>query len=149
MSENAMSERSLVVLDEIGRGTSHIDGASLTYAFLKDLKERGKGRGVVMFVTHYHDILKDDFDESEIYKMGFYTVVEGDHKVSVPNFKLERGIGKSLGVELAKICGFDDDIVEDIEDFKEKGENRKLKMDFAKFVRTGDINTLKSLLDDI
>ncbi|CAI8505478.1 unnamed protein product [Hanseniaspora opuntiae] len=74
--ENSMCERSLVLLDEIGRGTSHKDGTSLTYAFLKDLKEKGKSKGIVMFVTHYHDLLKDqtDFDADEIYKMGFYSV---------------------------------------------------------------------------
>lgn len=151
MSEKSMSEQSLVLLDEIGRGTSHKDGASLTYAFLKDLKDRGKQKGIVMFITHYHDILKIplEFSKDEIYKMGYYTVNGSDHSVSIPTFKLEQGIGNSLGVEIAKICGFDDDVVESIEYYKEILESNEINKKVNKINETKDIDALKSLLDNI
>lgn len=149
--ENSMCERSLVLLDEIGRGTSHKDGTSLTYAFLKDLKEKGKSKGIVMFVTHYHDLLKDqtDFDAEEIYKMGFYSVTNEQNETLIPTYKLQRGIGKSLGIELAKVCGFDDDVLEDIESFKHHIKNEQTCRDFYKFIETEDASILKRLMDDI
>lgn len=151
MLENSMCERSLVLLDEIGRGTSHKDGTSLTYAFLKDLKERGKRKGIVMFVTHYHELLHNqtDFDADEIYKMGFYSVANGQNETLIPTYKLERGIGKSLGIELAKVCGFDDDVLEDIELFKHHIKSEQAYRNFYKFVETGDLSLLRRLMDDI
>lgn len=151
MLENTMCERSLVLLDEIGRGTSHKDGTSLTYAFLKDLKEKGKRKGIVMFVTHYHDLLEDqtDFDANEIYKMGFYSVANEHNKTLIPTYKLHRGIGKSLGIDLAKVCGFDDDVLEDIESFKHHIKNEQTCRNFYKFVETEDASILKRLMDNI
>ncbi|KAL6934888.1 uncharacterized protein HGUI_03037 [Hanseniaspora guilliermondii] len=151
MLENSMCERSLVLLDEIGRGTSHIDGTSLTYAFLKDLKEKGNSKGIVMFVTHYHDLLKNqtDFDADEIYKMGFHSVENGQSETLIPTFKLQKGIGESLGIELAKVCGFDDDVLDNIDSFKYHVKKERAYKDFYKFIETEDTSILKRLMDYI
>ena len=53
---NNLSERSLVILDEIGRGTSTYDGISIAWAMVEYIHEQVEGKAKTLFATHYHEL---------------------------------------------------------------------------------------------
>lgn len=101
---NNVSDRSLVLLDEIGRGTSTYDGISIAWAITEYLHNYPKARAKVMFATHYHELIEmaDQYERIQNYHI---SVREVANKVIFMR-KLEPGGSEhSFGIHVARMAG--------------------------------------------
>ena len=101
---NNISDRSLVLLDEIGRGTSTYDGISIAWAITEYLHDNKKVRPKVMFATHYHELIEmaDQYERIQNYHI---SVKEVGNKVIFMR-KLEMGGSEhSFGIHVARMAG--------------------------------------------
>ena len=108
---NNVSSRSLVLLDEIGRGTSTYDGISIAWAITEYLHDHPVSRAKVMFATHYHELneMEDSFARIKNYHV---TVKEVGNKVVFLR-KLKRGgSAHSFGIHVAAMAGMPRKVVE-------------------------------------
>lgn len=107
---NNVSPRSLVLFDELGRGTSTYDGISIAWAIVEYLHETPKARARTLFATHYHELneMEKNFSRIKNYNV---SVKEVDGKVIFVR-KLERGGSEhSFGIHVAEIAGMPRSIV--------------------------------------
>lgn len=107
---NNLSERSLVLFDELGRGTSTYDGISIAWAIVEYIHENKKGHARTLFATHYHELneMEKSFSRIKNYNV---SVRELDGKVIFLR-KLERGGSEhSFGIHVAKLAGMPGSIV--------------------------------------
>ena len=107
---NNVSDRSLVLFDELGRGTSTYDGISIAWAIVEYLHENSRGRARTLFATHYHELneMEKHFKRIKNYNV---SVKELDGKVIFLR-KLERGGSEhSFGIHVAEIAGMPKSIV--------------------------------------
>lgn len=107
---NNVSPRSLVLFDELGRGTSTYDGISIAWAIVEYLHEQPKARARTLFATHYHELneMEKSFSRIKNYNV---SVKEADGKVIFLR-KLERGGSEhSFGIHVADIAGMPKSIV--------------------------------------
>ena len=107
---NNLSSRSLVLFDELGRGTSTYDGISIAWAIVEYIHENKKGRARTLFATHYHELneMEKLFPRIKNYNV---SVREVDGKVIFLR-KLERGGSEhSFGIHVAKLAGMPKNIV--------------------------------------
>jgi len=108
---NNVSSRSLVLLDEIGRGTSTYDGISIAWAITEFLHDHPVSRAKVMFATHYHELNEMEASFSRI-KNYHVTVKEVGNKVVFLR-KLKRGgSNHSFGIHVAAMAGMPRKVVE-------------------------------------
>ena len=108
---NNVSSRSLVLLDEIGRGTSTYDGISIAWAITEFLHDHPVSRAKVMFATHYHELneMEDSFARIKNYHV---SVKEVGNKVVFLR-KLKRGgSNHSFGIHVAAMAGMPKKVVE-------------------------------------
>ena len=101
---NNISNRSLILLDEIGRGTSTYDGVSIAWSIAEYLHEHVRYRAKVLFATHYHELndMAQQFSRIRNYHV---TVKEIDNKVFFLR-KLEKGGSEhSFGIHVARMAG--------------------------------------------
>ncbi|MCD8297910.1 MAG: DNA mismatch repair protein MutS [Prevotella sp.] len=107
---NNVTPRSLVLFDELGRGTSTYDGISIAWAIVEYLHERPSARARTLFATHYHELneMEKNFSRIKNYNI---SVRETDNKVIFLR-KLERGgTEHSFGIHVAQIAGMPKSIV--------------------------------------
>ena len=107
---NNVTPRSLVLFDELGRGTSTYDGISIAWAIVEYLHEHPKAQGRTLFATHYHELneMEKSFSRIKNYNV---SVKEVDGKVIFLR-KLERGGSEhSFGIHVAEIAGMPKSIV--------------------------------------
>ncbi len=107
---NNLSERSLILLDEIGRGTSTYDGISIAWALTEYLHNNGKTKAKTLFATHYHELIElgQKLERCENYNV---TTKEIKDKVLFLR-KLEKGGCKhSFGIHVASMAGMPREIV--------------------------------------
>ena len=107
---NNVTPRSLVLFDELGRGTSTYDGISIAWAIVEYLHEQQKARARTLFATHYHELneMEKNFSRIKNYNV---SVKEVDGKVIFLR-KLERGGSEhSFGIHVAEISGMPRSIV--------------------------------------
>ena len=107
---NNVTPRSLVLFDELGRGTSTYDGISIAWAIVEHLHECPKARARTLFATHYHELneMEKMFGRIKNYNV---SVKEMDGKVIFMR-KLQRGgSGHSFGIHVAEIAGMPKSIV--------------------------------------
>ena len=108
---NNVSSRSLVLLDEIGRGTSTYDGISIAWAITEFLHDHPVSRAKVMFATHYHELNEMEASFARI-KNYHVTVKEVGNKVVFLR-KLKRGgSNHSFGIHVAAMAGMPKKVVE-------------------------------------
>ena len=108
---NNVSSRSLVLLDEIGRGTSTYDGISIAWAITEFLHDHPVSRAKVMFATHYHELNEMEASFARI-KNYHVTVKEVGNKVVFLR-KLKRGgSAHSFGIHVAAMAGMPKKVVE-------------------------------------
>ena len=101
---NNLSERSLVLFDELGRGTSTYDGISIAWAIVEYIHENSHGHARTLFATHYHELNEMERSFSRIKNFNV-SVKEVDGKVIFLR-KLERGGSEhSFGIHVAKLAG--------------------------------------------
>jgi len=107
---NNLSQRSLVLFDELGRGTSTYDGISIAWAIVEHIHENPKAKARTLFATHYHELNEMEHTYSRI-KNYNVSVKEVDNKVIFLR-KLERGGSEhSFGIHVAKMAGMPKSIV--------------------------------------
>ena len=107
---NNVTSRSLVLFDELGRGTSTYDGISIAWAIVEYLHEQPKARARTLFATHYHELneMEKTFSRIRNYNV---SVKEVDNKVIFLR-KLERGgSAHSFGIHVARMAGMPGSIV--------------------------------------
>lgn len=107
---NNVSSRSLVLFDELGRGTSTYDGISIAWAIVEYIHEHPKAKARTLFATHYHELneMEKSFKRIKNYNV---SVKEVNNKVIFLH-KLERGGSEhSFGIHVAKMAGMPKSIV--------------------------------------
>ena len=107
---NNLSPRSLVLFDELGRGTSTYDGISIAWAIVEHIHEHKKARARTLFATHYHELndMEQSFKRIKNYNVSVKVV---DNRVIFLR-KLERGGSEhSFGIHVAKMAGMPKSIV--------------------------------------
>lgn len=107
---NNLSPRSLVLFDELGRGTSTYDGISIAWAIVEYIHEHPKAKARTLFATHYHELneMEKTFPRIKNYNV---SVKEVGNKVIFLR-KLERGGSEhSFGIHVAKMAGMPKSIV--------------------------------------
>ena len=107
---NNLSERSLVLFDELGRGTSTYDGISIAWAIVEYIHEQ-KGHAKTLFATHYHELneMEKSFQRIRNYNV---SVREANGKVIFMRKLVRGGSEHSFGIHVAKLAGMPISIVE-------------------------------------
>lgn len=108
---NNLSERSLILLDEIGRGTSTYDGISIAWAIAEFLHEQPVNRAKTLFATHYHELndMARQFPGIRNYNV---SVREVNQKVIFLRKLKEGGSNHSFGIHVAKMAGMPRQLVQ-------------------------------------
>lgn len=135
---NNLSDRSLVLFDELGRGTSTYDGISIAWAIVEYIHEHPNAKAKTLFATHYHELneMENSFGRIKNYNV---SVKEIDKKIIFLR-KLERGgSAHSFGIHVAKMAGMPQSIVKRSEKILEQLENDNRQNGIAKPV--GEIAT--------
>lgn len=126
---NNLSDRSLILLDEIGRGTSTYDGISIAWAIAEYLHEF-KYKAKTLFATHYHELneMTEQFDRIKNFNV---SVKELDQKIVFLRKLKEGGSEHSFGIHVAKMAGMPNtllnranQILTDLESSRSKEENK-------------------------
>ena len=128
---NNLSSRSLVLFDELGRGTSTYDGISIAWAIVEHIHEHPKAKARTLFATHYHELneMEKSFKRIKNYNV---SVKEVDNKVIFLR-KLERGGSEhSFGIHVAKMAGMPKSIVKRANDILHQLETDNRQQGIAK-----------------
>jgi len=131
---NNLSERSLVILDEIGRGTSTYDGISIAWAMVEYIHENSGGRAKTLFATHYHELneMESSFPRVRNYHV---SIKELDDKVIFLRKILPGGSEHSFGIHVARMAGMPRSVVkranEILSELEMTGGDKKLSKPVA------------------
>jgi len=135
---NNISNRSLILLDEIGRGTSTYDGVSIAWAIAEFLHEHPQHRAKVLFATHYHE-LNQMADTFERIKNFHVTVKEINNKVLFLRKLVQGGTEHSFGIHVARMAGMPpqvlkraDEILSKLEKSERENLNKSLTVSTKK-----------------
>ena len=128
---NNISDRSLVLLDEIGRGTSTYDGISIAWAITEYLHNHKNARPKVMFATHYHELI-EMADQYERIKNYHISVREVANKVIFIRKLEEGGSEHSFGIHVARMAGMPPQVL--------KRANSMLELLESKNEKISDLN---------
>lgn len=107
---NNMSERSLILFDELGRGTSTYDGISIAWAIVEHIHEHGKAHPKTLFATHYHELNEMEKSFGRVVNFNV-SVREIDGKVVFLRKLARGGSEHSFGIHVAKLAGMPQSIV--------------------------------------
>ncbi len=109
---NNISERSLILLDEIGRGTSTYDGISIAWSIASYLHNNDIAHPKTLFATHYHELneLAKEYDRIKNYNVA---TKEIDNRVIFLRKLVEGGSNHSFGIHVAKMAGMPREILQD------------------------------------
>jgi DNA mismatch repair protein MutS len=120
---NNISERSLILLDEIGRGTSTYDGISIAWSITEYIHEYPQKKAKTLFATHYHELneMHKQFLRIKNYNV---SVKEIDKKILFMRKLLEGGSNHSFGIHVAKMAGMPGFVIRKAEEILEKLEAR-------------------------
>ena len=107
---NNLSERSLVLMDEIGRGTSTYDGISIAWSIVEYLHNHDRFKAKTLFATHYHELnqLEEDFPAIKNFNV---SVKEVGNKVIFMRKLKEGGSEHSFGIHVAQMAGMPNPVV--------------------------------------
>ena len=130
---NNISNRSLVLLDEIGRGTSTYDGVSIAWAIAEYLHEDPIHRAKVLFATHYHE-LNDMAAQFKRIKNFHVSVKEVNNKILFLRKLKEGGSEHSFGIHVARMAGMPqrvlkraEEVLQQLEETHGSKENKTIK----------------------
>lgn len=135
---NNLSDRSLVLFDELGRGTSTYDGISIAWSIVEYIHENARARAKTLFATHYHELneMASSFKRCKNFNV---SVREVDNKVIFLRKLVEGGSNHSFGIHVAQMAGMPksvvkraEDILKDMESTHRKGQPGKPVGDLAK-----------------
>ncbi len=128
---NNLSSRSLVLLDEIGRGTSTYDGISIAWAMVEYIHENPNGLAKTLFATHYHELneMENSFSRVKNYNV---SIKELDNRVIFLR-KLKRGGSEhSFGIHVARMAGMPKSVVQRANEILKELEQSHEKQELTK-----------------
>ncbi len=107
---NNLSEKSLVLMDEIGRGTSTYDGVSIAWSIVEHIHNHPRCKAKTMFATHYHELnqIAEDFPRVKNFNV---SVKELDNRVIFMRKLKEGGSEHSFGIHVAQMAGMPNEVV--------------------------------------
>ena len=119
---NSATDRSFIILDEIGRGTSTFDGISIATAITEYIHERIGAKTI--FATHYHELtqLEDKLDRAENFRI---EVKENKNEIVFLREIVKGGADKSYGIEVARLAGLPKEILDRSKSVLKNLEERK------------------------
>lgn len=128
---NNISDRSLILLDELGRGTSTYDGISIAWSIVEYIHEHPKAKAKTLFATHYHELneMEKSFGRVRNYNV---TVKEVDNKVIFLRKLVRGGSNHSFGIHVAKMAGMPPSVVNRADEILAQLENANRKDSLAK-----------------
>ena len=122
---NNATEKSLVILDEIGRGTSTFDGLSIAWAVAEYLHD-WKGRGIkALFATHYHELTDMALSKPRV-KNCNVAVKEWNDEIIFLRKLVEGGTNRSYGIQVARLAGIPADVLDRAKEILKNIENGEL-----------------------
>lgn len=129
------TDKSLIILDEIGRGTSTFDGLSIAWSVVEYLSKNKKSK--TLFATHYHELteLEGVLDGVKNYKIA---VKEVDDNVVFLRKIVRGGANKSFGVEVARLAGVPSEVIERAKEISSNLEQVNQKLDLNIFKENKD-----------
>jgi DNA mismatch repair protein MutS len=107
---NNLSDRSLVILDEIGRGTSTYDGISIAWAMVEYIHEQVEGKAKTLFATHYHELNEMEASFSRVRNYNV-SIKELDNRVIFLRKLLPGGSEHSFGIHVAQMAGMPKSVI--------------------------------------
>ena len=141
-----LSARSLVLLDEIGRGTSTYDGMSIARALVEYIHTYGKG-AKTLFATHYHEL--NDLEKLYPRVKNYHIAVKEEGKNVIFLRKLEAGgVAHSFGIHVARLAGMPREVIESAERTLRELETREKHMDSMSVDEDGGLQLSLFQLDD-
>lgn len=152
---NNATERSLIILDEIGRGTSTYDGLAIAWAVVEHIVNTIKAR--TLFATHYHELILLE-EKLPGVKNYFVEVNEQGEKIIFMHKILPGFTNRSYGIYVAKISGIPNSVIQRADDILEELEENQLKrvteesidyQDQLSFISTGNDSELKEKIKQI
>ncbi len=107
---NNLSERSLILLDELGRGTSTYDGISIAWSIVEYIHEHPRAKAKTLFATHYHELneMEKSFHRVKNYNV---SVKEIDNKIIFLRKLVRGGSNHSFGIHVARMAGMPKSVV--------------------------------------
>jgi DNA mismatch repair protein MutS len=108
---NQATSKSLIVLDEIGRGTSTFDGLSITWAVAEYLHDQSLLRPKTLFATHYHELTELALTKERV-KNYNVAVKEWNGEVIFLRKIVEGGTGRSYGIQVARLAGLPQKVID-------------------------------------
>jgi DNA mismatch repair protein MutS len=105
------TENSLLILDEIGRGTSTFDGLSIAWAVVEYISDPGKLGAKTLFATHYHELTELQGKLGNVRNYCIAVKEDGDHIVFLRKI-ISGGADRSYGIQVAKLAGVPDSVIE-------------------------------------
>ena len=103
------TENSLVILDEVGRGTSTYDGLSIAWALLEYIAKKIKAK--TLFATHYHELVELENTIEGVKNLTILVEEKGEEIIFLRKI-VEGSTNKSYGIEVAKLAGIDQEIID-------------------------------------
>ncbi len=131
---NNISDRSLVLFDELGRGTSTYDGISIAWSIVEYIHENPKARAKTLFATHYHELneMEKSFKRIKNYNVA---VKEADNKVIFLRKLIAGGSEHSFGIHVAKMAGMPQSITKRSETILEQMESANRQQGIKKPIK--------------
>ena len=141
-----LSARSLVLLDEIGRGTSTYDGMSIARALVEYIHDSGKG-AKTLFATHYHEL--NDLEKLYPRVKNYHIAVKEEGRNVIFLRKMEPGgVAHSFGIHVARLAGMPREVIESAERTLRELELREKHMDSMSVDEEGGLQLSLFQLDD-
>lgn len=136
---NNATDNSLIILDEIGRGTSTFDGLSIAWAVVEHLSKKSKAK--VLFATHYHELteLEGLIQGVKNYKIN---VKEYNNTIIFLRKIVRGGANKSFGIEVASLAGIPQDIITRAKDLSKTIEKQNITLANAEMVEKDNDDSL-------
>lgn len=126
---NSATEKSLILLDEIGRGTSTYDGVAIAWSVAEFIATKIKARCI--FATHYHElnVMTNTYPQIKNYRI---TISEENGEIEFLRKIVQGGASKSYGIQVAKMAGLPNSVIERSQDLM-----RKMQKDFSSNLSKG------------
>ena len=141
-----LSARSLVLLDEIGRGTSTYDGMSIARALVEYIHTYGKG-AKTLFATHYHEL--NDLEKQYPRVRNYHIAVKEEGRNVIFLRKLEPGgVAHSFGIHVARLAGMPREVIDSAERTLRELETREKHMGSMDVDEDGSLQLSLFQLDD-
>lgn len=131
---NNLSPKSLVLFDELGRGTSTYDGISIAWAIVEYIHEHPKARAKTLFATHYHELNEMEKSFKRIKNFNV-SVKEIDNKVIFLRKLVPGGSEHSFGIHVAKMAGMPQSIVKRANSILKQLESDNRKQGISKPIK--------------